>query len=183
MLSKNESQRLSLPHGFTISTQFACTGSELWAAIARMDQINRELAPFLRMTAPSEARDKTIEDMPLGQRAFTSVILLFGIVPIDLHFVHLTERDSGRRFVEKSHTLVNATWRHERTIDPALDGRGCQITDRIDFRTRLPLLGRLLLPLIRRLFAHRHRQILARFGAPGDVAKPAVVPTSDQIRS
>jgi len=165
MLVTNESRRPALPHGFTISSQVACTGSELWSAIARIDHVNHELAPFLRMTAPSEAREKTVEDVPLRQPAFASVILLFGVLPIDLHFVQLTERDSGRGFVETSHTLVNATWRHERTIDAAPDGCGCQITDRIDYRTRLPLLGGLLGPLIRALFAHRHRRLLARFGA------------------
>ncbi len=166
MLITDGSRRPGLPHGFTFSSHVACTGSELWSAIARMDQINRELAPFLRMTAPSEARAKTVEDVPLGQLAFTSVILLFGVLPIDLHFVQLTERDSGRRFVETSRTLVNATWRHERIIDPAPDGRGCRIIDRVDYRTRLPLLGRLLRPAIHALFAHRHRRLLIRFGAP-----------------
>jgi hypothetical protein len=171
MRTYNNTELQALPHNVTHGTDLACDCSRLWAAIARMDQINFELMPYLRMTVPREARHKSIEDAPLNQRAFTSVILLFGVVPVDLHFVHLTEMERGHKFVETSFTLVNATWRHERTIDALPDGQGSRITDRISFRTRLPLLGRLLTPLVRVLFAHRHRRLLARFGA--SIARPA----------
>ena len=166
MTSHNGSEERPPPHGFALSTELPCESSQLWAAISRMDQVNFELQPILRMTVARDARDKSIEDAPLNQLAFRSVILLFGILPVDLHFVHITELERGRRFVETSYTLMNATWRHERTIQPLPLGRGSQITDNIGFRTRLPLLGFLLKPLVRALFAHRHRRLLAKFGTP-----------------
>jgi ligand-binding SRPBCC domain-containing protein len=131
-----------------------------------MTQVNFELSPFLRMSVPRDARDKSIEDAPIDHLAFMSVILLFGIIPIDLHFVHLTEVEPGHRFVETSYTLVNATWRHERAIYVLPNGKGCQITDNIGIRPRLPFAGVVVKPLARALFAHRHRKLLAQFGAP-----------------
>jgi hypothetical protein len=156
-------QHTALPAHFSLTTQLAGTSRQVWDAVVRMEQINSELGPFIHMTSPRAARDKTIADVPLGEHAFTSVVLLFGVLPIDLHFLKLAELNPGRGFIESSSSLANAVWRHERTV-VAADSGGCEVTDRIGFRSRLPGLDRLILPLVRALFAHRHRRLAAHFG-------------------
>jgi hypothetical protein len=160
--------------GFALTTSLACSAQALWFAISHMDQINYELAPYLAMTAPARAREQSIEDLALGELAFVSVILLFKVLPIDLHFLKLQERREGVGFVESSSSLANALWRHERFISASTpDAASCSITDRISFRSRIRGFDRLILPLVRALFAHRHRKLLARFGAAGTAATDA----------
>jgi hypothetical protein len=50
-------------------------------------------------------------------------------------------------------------------------GDGCQLTDRVSFELRRPLawipgMSGIAAAIIRRVFAHRHRRLVARFGAP-----------------
>lgn len=163
------------PMRFTRSTRLAVAKSVLWPAIAGMAGVNIELTPWLQMTVPPDARDKSVEDAPIGERAFTSIILLFGCLPVDLHFVRLVAVSPGSGFVELSSTLVNAVWRHERFITPGPDDDTCELTDRIAFRSRLPGLDRLLFPIIGALFAHRHRQLLARYGRVEPPISPGAI--------
>ena len=77
----------------------------------------------------------------------------------DLTLVRL---DPPAGFLERSSMLSNRLWEHERTIEPVAGG--CTVTDRIAFEPRLPIPGRLLLPLYRTVFRHRHRRLRSRFG-------------------
>ncbi len=63
--------------------------------------------------------------------------------------------------------LSMSSWQHERTVDPA--GAGCQVSDRLSFELRRPLgwvpgSGRLAAAIVARLFAHRHRRLVAHHG-------------------
>ena len=129
-----------------------------------MQGVNDELMPLVRMTVPRRARGLTLADVPLGVHAFTSYLLAFGVVPFDAHFLRLDEVGQ-RHFVERSSSLLQRLWQHERAVEP--EGDGCRVTDRVTFEPRLPGLARLARPIVARLFAHRHRRLRARFGDAG----------------
>ena len=133
-----------------------------WAHATSMAGVNAELRPLVRMTAPRRARGMTIADMPVGERAFTSLILAGGVLPVDLHFLRLDAVGDGE-FRERSSSLMWREWRHHRTVAPAPEG--CVVEDRVSFTPRLPGAGRLALPVVRRVFAHRHRRLRGLFSA------------------
>ncbi len=141
-----------------VSTRLGATPQELWRRVATMDGVNDELRPFVRMTVPAAARGITLEDAPLGEPAFTSTLLAFGLVPVDRHRLTLVRVERDRGFLERSTSLAQRLWEHERTIEA--DGT---VTDRVTFATRLPGAERLARPLLAALFRHRHRRLSARF--------------------
>ena len=131
--------------------------------------INDELRPWIRMTMPAPLRDKSIDDVEAGQRLGRSWLLLFGALPFDYDDLALAELEPGRRFLERSTMLSMSTWEHERVVEPRDDGT-CEVTDRIAFELRRPLalvpgLPGVVLAILRRLFAHRHRRLARHFGA------------------
>ena len=71
-----------------------------------MRGVNYELLPIVKMSAPAEWANKPINEWPLGQEIFTSTILLFGLVPIDLHKFKLRNVDKSV-FQESSRSLMN----------------------------------------------------------------------------
>jgi hypothetical protein len=101
----------------TVSTHVSAPPSRVWARARTMEGVNAELRPLVRMTVPKRFRGLTIDEAPVGERAFTSVVLAFGVVPFDLHFLTIAERRE-RGFLERSTTLVQKRWEHERTIAP-----------------------------------------------------------------
>jgi hypothetical protein len=110
---------------------------------------------------PRRAKGKTLADVPLGVHEYTSYLLAGGVLPFDAHFLKLDEV-SGRHFVERSSSLLQRLWQHERTVAP--DGDGCVVTDTVTFEPRMPGIARLARPIVARLFRHRHRRLVRRFG-------------------
>lgn len=140
---------------------------EVWARAVTPEGINDELRPLLRMTMPSSLRDKTISEVPLGERLGRSWLLLFGLVPVDYDDLMLAERGPGFRFLERSTMLSMSEWEHERTVRAM--GEGCEVTDRLTFQLRRPLAAvpgsaRLAGAIVARLFAHRHRRLASYWG-------------------
>jgi ligand-binding SRPBCC domain-containing protein len=125
-----------------------------------MEGVNDELRPWVRMSVPREARGRHLDEVPIDQVAFRSWLLLFGVVPFDAHHVRLVSVDAGRRFLERSFSVLQAVWEHERTVEP-VDG-GTRITDRVKVRPRLPIA--LTRPIVATLFTHRHRRLRRAFG-------------------
>jgi ligand-binding SRPBCC domain-containing protein len=147
------------------STPLRAAAAEVWRHATSLDGINREMAPWLRMTAPAEARGLALDDagVELGQPLFTSVVLLGGVVPVERMRVTITELDPGRRFVERSPMLTVRGWRHERRIDP--HAAGCRVTDRVSFAPPLAAAAMPMRALVGAFFAHRHRQLGRIFNA------------------
>ena len=137
--------------------------AEVWAAARTMEGVNRELAPWVRMTYPEEAVALNLEDAPLGRPVFDSWLLLLGVVPFDRHRLVLEEVEPGRRFLERSSSWLQRLWQHERIVEPHPEG--CRVTDRITFQPRLPLAGALTRPVVDLLFRSRHRVLLRRYGS------------------
>jgi ligand-binding SRPBCC domain-containing protein len=145
----------------TVTTRVAAAPERVWAHARTMAGVNRELRPFVRMTVPPDARGRTIEDAPLGEVAFRSVLLAFGLVPFDRHDLCLAEVHPGHRFRERSSSLLQRQWDHERTI--VADGDGALVTDRVVVEPRgLPAAA--VRPVVAALFRHRHRRLRALLG-------------------
>jgi ligand-binding SRPBCC domain-containing protein len=147
----------------TVTSRVAAPPERVWAHARTMDGVNHELAPFVRMHVPRRARGLTIEDAPLGELAFRSVLLAFGLVPFDRHDLVLERVDADPPrlgFVERSSSLLQRSWEHERTI--VLDGAGSLVTDRVVVSPRwVP--ARFVRPVVAALFRHRHRRLVRRF--------------------
>lgn len=147
---------------FTVTSRVAAPVDAVWAHASSMDGVNLELAPLVRMTVPAAARGRALSDVPLGDVAFTSTLLAFRLVPFDRHALRLVRVDAGRGFAERSTSLLHRRWDHDRTLVP--DGGGTLVTDQVTFAPRVGS-ARLLAPLVRALFHHRHRRLARRFPA------------------
>jgi hypothetical protein len=127
-----------------------------------MAGINHELAPLLRMTHPRDLDALGDRTPPLGEPLFRSVILLFGVIPIDVDDVALDALEPGRGFRERSRVWSQRTWIHERFLDPVPEG--ARLVDRITFEPRIRAMAPLLAPLLHLVFKNRHRKLCALFG-------------------
>jgi len=135
----------------------------VWERVATKEGINAELAPFLAMTFPAEWKKLDVKDVTAGPPPLRSVLLLFGIVPVDLHRFAFLSVTPDHGFLERSCSLLHYEWIHERRLEAVRDGT--EIVDRVHYRCRLPGLGFVLRPVIRFIFCHRHRRLLQHFGA------------------
>ncbi len=135
--------------------------AHLASELLTMDGVNHELMPLVRMTAPRAWRQKPLPEWPAESYLFTSVILVFGVIPVDLHRFGLLST-GWHGFLESSTSLVMRTWRHERIIEK-IHG-GARVTDRVEFQSRLAVLGAILRPIYRQVFEHRHKRLRKRYG-------------------
>jgi ligand-binding SRPBCC domain-containing protein len=145
-----------------VSSRLDADRERVWDRVSTMEGVNYELAPLIRMTHPPEVEDLNPSNVPLNERLFRSWILLFGVVPFDYDDLVLVRVEPGRGFLERSSMLSMRVWEHERTLQDAPGG--CLATDRILYTPRVPLLGRLLRPILRGFFRHRHRRLRRQFG-------------------
>jgi hypothetical protein len=147
----------------TVSTELAAPPKAVWARVASFEGINYELAPWMRMTAPSGV-ELSADAVPLGRRWFRSWILLFGFIPFDYDDLCVEWLEAGRGFLERSTMLSAPVWEHARMLEP-LGDRGTRVTDRVAFEPRV----RAALPLQRAAvaatFRHRHRRLKRYFGS------------------
>jgi ligand-binding SRPBCC domain-containing protein len=145
-----------------ITSRLEAAQDLVWSRVTTPEGVNGELMPIVRMTVPRGMERFDLATVPVGERIGRCWILLFGLIPIDWDDLTLVRLDPPRGFLERSSMLSMRTWEHERTIEPVAGG--CVISDRIAFDPRLPIPGRLLLPLYRTVFRHRHRRLRSRFG-------------------
>jgi hypothetical protein len=153
---------MSREHGFDITTELAASAEHVWARVTGVEGVNDELMPVMRMTVPRGLENATLEQLPLGEPAGRSWVLLFGLLPVDYDDLTIAERGPGSRFLERSTMLTQASWSHERTVEPVAGG--CRVTDHLRWRGRIPPLGAMYAIVVPRLFRHRHRRLAKRFG-------------------
>jgi hypothetical protein len=69
----------------------------------------------------------------------------------------------GRGFLERSSSWSNRLWQHERITRPT--AAGCVLTDTVTVEGRVPFVTRLLMPVYRAVFRHRHRRLKQLYGS------------------
>jgi ligand-binding SRPBCC domain-containing protein len=144
------------PATITVTSRVPADARRVWAHARTMAGVNAELVPFVRMTVPKKARGLTIDDAPLGEVAARCVLLALGVVPFDRHDLRLAAVAPGRGFEERSTSLLQRRWDHDRTLTP--DGADTIVVDRVTFAPRVGG-ARLAAPLVKALFEHRHRRL------------------------
>ncbi|WP_199433908.1 hypothetical protein [Qaidamihabitans albus] len=145
-----------------ISTDLAAAPGDVWAHVTSFAGINDELRPVLRMTVPPGLRDRAGLGAGSPTAPGRSLLLLFGVLPVEYDDVGIAEFEPPHRFLERSSMLAAAEWEHERTVERTAEG--CRLTDRVSFRPRHRLAGPLLRWAVPQLFRHRHARLAARFG-------------------
>jgi ligand-binding SRPBCC domain-containing protein len=146
-----------------MESQVTAPREEVWRRVTTPAGVNHELMPIARMTLPRGVGRLDLDSVPLGTRVGRCWILLFGLIPIDWDDLTLVRLEPPAGFLERSPMLTMRMWEHERSLEPAGEG-GCLVRDRVRFEPRLPLPGRLLLPVYRAVFRHRHRRLRGHFG-------------------
>lgn len=135
----------------------------VWERITDFAGINHELMPLMWMRVPRAHRDTTVTTVPLGVPIGRVWIFYLGFLPLDYDRLMLTELQPGSHFQEVSTMLSMRRWEHRRELRPVEDGR-TEVTDTIGFEPRLTFLAGALEPVLRRVFAHRHRRLGRHFG-------------------
>jgi len=85
---------------FNIRSELPVRPEDFWAGMS-MAAVNAELMPLVRMTTPASWRDCPLPQWTTGQVLFRSVILLFGVLPVDVHALQLESIDPRRGFHER----------------------------------------------------------------------------------
>jgi ligand-binding SRPBCC domain-containing protein len=147
---------------FQLSSELAASADQLWQHISSMTGVNRELAPWVRMTVPRDVQQLSLADAPVGEMLFRSRLLALGLIPFDVHSLKLERIEAEIGFIEESHTWFHRRWRHERQLVPL--ARGCCLTDRLEVQPRVRTASVLIAPLVRMLFQHRHQWLRRHFG-------------------
>lgn len=158
----------AVPVTLTFSTALAAPAAHVWAAVTSVAGINGELLPLVRMTFPPRFEELARDDVPPGQVVGRCWLLAGGVLPFDRHALAFESfRDEpgplGYGFVEESSSWVQRRWRHERAVVPRGPER-CEVTDRLTVEPRLAATAPLVERLVRRVFAHRHRRLVDRWG-------------------
>lgn len=143
-----------------METSLPVNPDQLASDLLLMSGVNYELSPLLKMSAPQKWATKPISKWPVNSYIFSSTILLFGLIPIDLHRFKLLSVN-GMGFKESSKTLFNSQWSHQRTISS--NGSGAKVRDVVYYNSKLGFLGCLFKPLYKSIFAHRHKRLKSKY--------------------
>lgn len=150
---------------FAFSTTVAAARDEVWARVSTMAGVNDELMPIVRMTHPARLQSLTDVDVQPGVVLHRCWLLLGGVLPIDRHALALESVMEGEGFDEESTSWLQRRWRHERRLVDA-PGGGTAVSDRLVVVPRVGVAAPLTRWVVGVIFRHRHRRLVARFGAP-----------------
>ena len=144
----------------TVESTLRANRSEVWAAVSTVGGINWEVAPFVRMTDPTDGAPFDAEPWRVG--APVSWQLFLGFIPVDRHRIELVALPDGRGFRESSSSWWHRFWWHERTLldDPG----GCVVRDSVEIQPRLGVSDPVVGWAVRWMFCRRHRSLRRRFG-------------------
>ena len=101
---------------FLIESPVKGSREEIWKHITQMKNVNAELWPYAKMTYPADKAELGKREVPVNETLFTSVILLLGFIPVDLHYLKFDRLEPGYAFYENSTTLTHRYWKHTRSI-------------------------------------------------------------------
>jgi len=135
---------------------------KLWKDIWNFENINKELAPFARMTPPNISLDEIdVNSIPLNQKLFESYVFLFWIIPVDIHHFKIKSITEFVSFEETSTTLLLKQWNHTRKLESR--NEQTLLTDIITFQHKISFLGKLTLPVYKKIFQHRHKHLRTKY--------------------
>lgn len=146
---------------FSIESLINADKHTLWNHITQMKNVNAELMPFVRMTYPTNRSEIGNNDVPLHETLFKSYVFLFEFIPIDIHYLKLDKIDFGNAFYENSTTMTHKYWKHTRTLTS--QNEKTFVCDEVHFLPRFEPLGNVMLPIIKKVFEHRHEQLKKQF--------------------
>ena len=139
----------------TFLSQLHAEPQSVWRWITSLEGIQREMRPWMRMTAPRGVANLRDVEMRPGVRLFRSRLYLFCVIPFGFSDLTLLEFTDGVGFVEQSPMAGMRLWRHVRTIEP--NATGCALRDELTFE---PIIGgALVVWFVRRMFTHRHAML------------------------
>ena len=141
---------------FYFSSDLPVATEDILASL-NMHGVNAELSPLVRMTAPVLYAERSILEWPVQRTLFESWVLLFGFLPIDRHAFFFEAINSNQGFSERSTSWINEYWSHERKV--ASLHTGCRVTDTVNYKSRVPVVDRLLKPLYQLVFWQRHKNL------------------------
>lgn len=144
---------------FDITSELPAPPEVVWRDVFDMRGVNEELAPFIRMTYPKET--DWSKPVPSGQVLFNSMILLFGVLPVDQHYLRFESIEPGKGFHEYSYSIINNLWEHKRTLEAVEEGT--LLRDELRFAPQVPVLGWLLKGIYQAVFRHRHQRLRRRY--------------------
>lgn len=142
---------------FTSSCRVPASAAVLWRRVTTSEGINDEMMPFLSMTLPREHRSATMATIPIGSPAGRAPLRLFGLLPIDVDMLTITEMEAESHFQECSWMLSMKRWEHRRTLTD--DHGATVVTDTVGFEPRLPLAHHVMIRVLPLFFEHRHRRL------------------------
>lgn len=134
----------------------------VWSRVTDFAGINDELMPLMRMRVPPGLRGASIETVPLGVPLGRAWLLVLGFLPLEYDDLMLTEVEAGVYFQEVSTMASMRRWEHRRELRAEPGGR-TRVTDAVGFEPRVPAVGGAMEPVVRGLFAHRHRRLARHF--------------------
>jgi hypothetical protein len=89
---------------------------------------------------PHDVSTRVLGTRPRSARArapaVPSVLLLFGVLPVDVHTIALASLTPGRGSLESSSSLLHRRWIHERVLEP--DSGWARLSDGVYFECRVP---------------------------------------------
>lgn len=142
-------------------SRLAVPADAFLATALTMPGVNAELMPLLRMTYPAQYREIDAKQAPVNTLLFRSWLLLFGLIPVDLHALAF-DRLLDNGFDERSTSGLQKIWIHRRRVEP-IDG-GARVIDELEFEPRLAWLRGFDRFMVAQTFAHRHRRLRTRYG-------------------
>jgi ligand-binding SRPBCC domain-containing protein len=149
-------------YSISIESEVPASREAVWAHVTQMKNVNAELSPFITMTYPKDRSELAGHVVvPTHVVLFTSVLLLFGWIPFDLHYLSFDRIVEGSAFYENSTTLLNRYWKHTRIISQR--GQRVFVSDEVHFSPRVPLIGNIMVPIVRYIFNSRHHNLKNAF--------------------
>jgi len=94
-------------------------------------------------------------------------VMIAVVIPVKLYDLGISGVETGKRYTQHSRSRWLSSWEHERTIQAReVDGKPeCTLVDRVVWETRTWVPELLVRGLTHLIFRHRHRRLVAQFGA------------------
>jgi len=143
---------------FQFKSTLSISREKLWVAMWSFEHINKELAPIIRMSPPEIVLSSIdVKAIPLNVHLFKSNIFLLYIIPVDRHSFKLKDIKEFEFFAETSSSWMMKQWNHQRDLTSI--GNQTLLVDTIEFQHRIKFLGKILYPIYKMIFKHRHKKL------------------------